>query len=73
MPTCSCGSEDYKYEQMGADYHLVCQQCRTAYDKRRDDVFVFVHDQRIPYRQLVKHKGWIEIPSNKSSQLPGSS
>ncbi len=38
MPDCSCGGEEYKYEKTEEEYHLLCQRCRTRYEKRKDEV-----------------------------------
>ena len=59
MPNCLCGSDRYRYEQVGTEYHLLCQGCKTRYEKRRDRVFVFSGDSKHFYRRLVKYKGWI--------------
>src|SRR5262249_41421203 len=41
MPDCFCGNSTFRYEKVGAEYHLLCQQCRTRYEQRRGDVWVF--------------------------------
>src|SRR5882724_1201611 len=38
---CSCGSSAFRYEKVGEKYHLLCQGCRTRYEKRREEVSVF--------------------------------
>jgi hypothetical protein len=59
MPECSCGSSNYKYERVGDEYHLLCQQCKKRYEKRREQVLVYEDGQTRPYKRLVKHQGWI--------------
>jgi hypothetical protein len=59
MPECSCGSSEYKYERVGEEYHLLCQQCRKRYEKRREQVSVYEEGQKRPYKRLVKHQGWV--------------
>ncbi len=59
MPDCSCGSSDFRYHNVGADYYLLCQKCNTRYEKRRDSVWVFEGGERKPYKQLVRHRGWV--------------
>ncbi len=59
MPECRCGSATYKYEKLEGKFRLVCQHCRTSYEKRKGEVFVLENDLVIPYKRLVKHRGWI--------------
>ena len=59
MPDCLCGNSTFRYEKVGAEYHLLCRQCKTRYEKRRGDVWVFDGGKKKPYKRLVKHKGWI--------------
>jgi hypothetical protein len=59
MPDCLCGTSVFKYEKVGAEYHLLCQHCKTRYEKRLGDVWVFDGGEKKPYKRLVKHKGWV--------------
>ena len=49
----------FKVEKVGAEYHLVCQQCKTRYEQRRGEVWIFDGGEKKPYKRLVKHKGWV--------------
>ena len=59
MPDCLCGNSNFRYEKVGAEYHLLCRQCKTRYEKRRGEAWVFDGGEKKPYKRLVKHKGWI--------------
>ncbi len=59
MPDCSCGSREYKYEKVSEEYHLLCQRCKTRYERRHDEVSVFENGLMKPYKKLVKHQGWV--------------
>lgn len=60
LPPCRCGSDKLKYEKVGTEYHLLCQNCRTRYERQRDEVFVYDNGGRKPYKRLVKWKGWTD-------------
>ena len=59
MPACSCGSTKFKYEKVGDEYHLLCQGCKTRYEKRPYEVSVYEGATKKPYKRLVRHQGWI--------------
>ena len=59
LPDCLCGNSVFKVEKVGAEYHRVCQQCKTRYEKRRGEVWIFDGGEKKPYKRLVKHKGWV--------------
>jgi hypothetical protein len=59
MPDCLCGSSVFKYEKIGTEYRLLCQGCKTRYEQRRGEVWVFDGSEKRPYKRLVRHKGWI--------------
>jgi hypothetical protein len=59
MPECSCGSSVFKHLKVGAEYHLLCQQCKTRYEQRRDEVWIFEDGVKKPYKRLVNHQGWV--------------
>jgi hypothetical protein len=59
MPDCSCGSGEYFYEKVGEEFHLLCQGCKTRYEKRLDEVSVFENGEKRPYKKLEKHRGWV--------------
>lgn len=59
MPDCSCGSNAFTYEKVGSEYHLLCKECRVRYERTPDTVFVYHGNEKIIFRRLVKHKGWV--------------
>ena len=58
MPVCTCGGS-LRYEKVGKERHLLCQQCKTRYERRRAEVWVFEDGVRRPYKRMVKWQGWI--------------
>src|SRR5689334_11931854 len=59
MPECLCGGSEFRYQEVGSEYHLLCQGCTRRYEKRRDEVWILENGVRKHYKKLVKHQGWI--------------
>jgi hypothetical protein len=60
MPRCSSGGFDYKAQNDGKTFALVCQKCQQHYRKRRDKVFALnKNGEEKFFKKLEKCKGWI--------------
>jgi hypothetical protein len=59
MPDCSCGGSAFRVQKVGDEYHLLCQQCKTRYEKNDSEVWVVENGVRRPYKRLVKWQGWV--------------
>jgi len=59
MPDCLCGDAEFRYVKVGEESQLLCQQCRTRYERRRDQTWVYEGNEKKPYKRLVKHEGWV--------------
>jgi hypothetical protein len=45
MPECLCGGSAFAYRKVGTEYHLLCKECETRYEKCRSVVWVFENGQ----------------------------
>jgi hypothetical protein len=59
MPDCVCGSSEFRYEKVDAEFHLLCQKCKRRYEKRGGDVWAFDGTAKQFHKRLVKHRGWV--------------
>jgi hypothetical protein len=58
MPDCSCGSNKFKYEKIGDEYHLLCQECGAKYKRERHIIWIYENNEKRIYKRMVKFKGW---------------
>ena len=59
MPDCLCGGVEFGYEDVGEEVHLLCRQCKTRYEKLRNQTWIYEGNEKRFHKRFVKRKGWI--------------